>query len=209
MLEEELSGYIEGCKKNDRKSQKMLYQSLYGLAMSICLRYAGNPYEASEILNDGFYKVFTQINKYDSSRPFIPWLCKVMCNTAIDHYRANMKKQRMVDLEKVSHSVMEIATGQKLDYEYLLGLIQKLPPVYRTVFNLFAIDGYSHEEIAAKLKIGIGTSRSNLFKARQNLQQMLKGAEGAANDSELKDAPVVPISRQFTESLFHTNTRKP
>ncbi|HRE50713.1 MAG TPA: sigma-70 family RNA polymerase sigma factor [Flavitalea sp.] len=207
MTEEELDRHIEGCKKNDRKSQKILYQSFYGYAMSICLRYAGSPSEASEILNDGFFKVFTQMHKYDHSRPFKPWLSRIMCNTSIDHCRANTKKRQMEALEKAIPPAMEPGIGEKLDYEYLLSLVQKLPPGYRMVFNLFVIDGYTHEEIAARLKINVGTSRSNLFKARQHLQQMLKGVVNV--DTELKDTPIVPINQSFIDNIFHSKSRKP
>ena len=207
MTEEELNRYIEGCKKNDRKSQKALYQSFYGYAMSICLRYAGSTSEASEILNDGFFKVFTQMHKYDNSRPFKPWLSRIMCNASIDHCRANTKKRQTVDLEKAMAPATETGIVEKLDYEYLLALVQKLPPGYRMVFNLFVIDGYTHEEIAARLKINVGTSRSNLFKARQNLQQMLKGTANV--DIESKDTPIVPINQSFMDTIFHSKSRKP
>jgi RNA polymerase sigma factor (sigma-70 family) len=171
--EEQLQQLIDGCVRNDAHSQKMLYKALYSYAMSICLRYSNNRYEASDIMNDGFYKVFNNIQKYDHTKPFKAWLGRIMQNTAIDHYRANLKVAYLVDLEKADDVCVNSVVEQKLAYDDLLALIQKLSPAYRTVFNLFAIDGYSHEEIAEMLHINQGTSKSNLFKARKKLQAML------------------------------------
>lgn len=171
--EEQLQQLIDGCVRNDAHSQKMLYKALYSYAMSICLRYSNNRYEASDIMNDGFYKVFKNIEKYDYAKPFKAWLGRIMQNTAIDHYRANLKVAYLVDLEKADEICVNSVVEQKLAYDDLLALIQKLSPAYRTVFNLFVIDGYSHEEIAEILQISQGTSKSNLFKARKKLQAML------------------------------------
>lgn len=209
MTEEALSKCLEGCRKNDRQSQKALYQALYGYAMSICVRYAGSQAEAAELVNDGFFKVLTQIHKYDPARPFRHWLGRIMCNTAIDYYRSASRKQRTVELEKAQPYIMEVATGQKLDYERLLSIIQQLPPVARTVFNLFVIDGFTHEEIAARLRISVGTSRSNLFKARQNLQQMIRADNIHTGTSEKKDVPIIPINQNASDNVIHSNSRKP
>ena len=171
--EEQLQQLIDGCVRNDAHSQKMLYKALYSYAMSICLRYSNNRYDASDIMNDGFYKVFNNITNYDHAKPFKAWLGRIMQNTAIDHYRANLKVAYLLDIEKADHVSVNSVVEQNLAYEDLLALVQKLSPAYRTVFNLFAIDGYSHEEIADMLHINQGTSKSNLFKARKKLQEML------------------------------------
>lgn len=173
MVEKELQRIIDGCIADDRKSQELLYKELYGFAMKICLRYADNRYEASEIVNEGFFKAFTNMEKYDSSRPFLSWLSKIMYNASIDHYRTNLKWSQFVELEKSAQKTNESAAEHKLDYEDLLSMIQRLPTAYRVVFNLYAVDGYSHEEIAEMTGISASTSRSNLYKARQKLQQML------------------------------------
>jgi RNA polymerase sigma-70 factor (ECF subfamily) len=173
MVDDELQRIIDGCLQYDRKSQELLYKKLYAFAMKICLRYADNHYEASEILNEGFFKAFTNIEKYDQSRPFLAWLGKIMYNASIDYYRSNLKWAHLVDLEKSEQKPAESAIEHKLDYEDLLSLIQRLPPSYRIVFNLYAVDGFSHEEIAEMTGISASTSRSNLHKARQKLQQML------------------------------------
>jgi len=155
----------------------MLYKAFYGFGMAICLRYAGNRDEAAEILNQGFYKVFKNIERYDSTRPFKAWLGKIMMNVSIDHYRANLKMAYTEDLEVAEGVSDNDYPDRNLNYNDLLAMVQKLPQAYRTVFNLFAIDGYSHDEIGEMLNINAGTSKSNLFKARQKLKQMILDAD--------------------------------
>ena len=173
MVEKELQRIIDGCIEQDRNSQELLYKKLYGFAMKTCLRYANNQYDASEVLNEGFFKAFTNIEKYDKTWPFKTWLSKIMSNASIDYYRSNLKWSQFVDLEKSDTKMNDAVVEHKLDYEDLLATVQRLPPSYRIVFNLYAIDGYSHEEIAEMTGISASTSRSNLHKARQKLQQML------------------------------------
>jgi RNA polymerase sigma factor (sigma-70 family) len=138
MGEEELHRLIRGCIKSDRASQKMLYKAFYGFSMGICLRYAGNRDEAAEVMNQGFYKVFTRIETFDMARPFKAWLGKIMVNVSIDHYRATLKASFTDDLEKAENLSDGNLADQKLEYNDLLGLIQRLPHSYRTVFNLYA-----------------------------------------------------------------------
>ena len=173
MVEKELERIIDGCIEQDRHSQELLYKKLYGFAMKICLRYADNRYEASEILNEGFFKAFTNITKYDKSWPFKTWLSKIIYNTSIDYYRTNLRWSQFADLEKSEPKFHDSNVEHKLDYEDLLATVQRLPPSYRIVFNLYAVDGYSHEEIAEITGISASTSRSTLHKARLKLQQML------------------------------------
>jgi len=181
MGEEELNQLIRGCIKHDRNSQKLLYKVFYGFAMGICLRYAGNRDEAAEVMNQGFLKVFNRIESYDASRPFKAWLGKIMVNVSIDHYRANLKMAYTEDLDKAEHISNGDLADKNLNYNDLLAMVQQLPQAYRTVFNLFAIEGFSHEEIASMLKIGVGTSKSNLHKARQKLKIMILRTETSAN----------------------------
>jgi RNA polymerase sigma factor (sigma-70 family) len=183
MGEEELHKLIRGCIKQDRKCQKMLYKAFYGFSMGICLRYAGNRDEAAEVMNQGFFKVFTHIDSYDITRPFKAWLGKIMMNVSIDFYRANLKMAYTEDLEKAEHVSDGELVDKNLHYNDLLAMVQQLPQAYRTVFNLFAIEGYSHEEIAAMLNINAGTSKSNLHKARQKLKLMILKADKSANNA--------------------------
>lgn len=170
----DLPALIQGCKRQDRASQKRLYQLFYGYAMSVCLRYSRTKEEAVEILNDGFMKVFTKIGKYDPGRSFKGWIRRILINTAVDAYRQNHKHYYAEDISVVEHEVIVGNVLDQMQYEALIQLIQHLSPAYRTVFNLYVIDGFSHEEIAAQLHISVGTSKSNLSKARANLQGHLK-----------------------------------
>ena len=172
-MEEDLKPLLKECLKGNRLSQKSLYMEFYGYAMSISLRYSKNRDEASEILNDAFMKIFGSLKTFDLSKPFRPWLRKIIVNTAIDHYH---KKQREIPVEEIKDIKNETDTEKILSgisYQEVIGLIQKLPPSYRTVFNLYAIEGYSHDEIAKMLNIATGTSKSNLFKAKEQLKQIL------------------------------------
>jgi RNA polymerase sigma factor (sigma-70 family) len=171
---------INGCIKNDRRSQKDLYKLYYGYAMRICLRYAKNKDEAVEMVNDGFMKVFTYLHRYDKDRSFNAWISTIMINTSIDNYRIRIKQLQMEELNDKHEMEDSGNILSHLNYEDLIKLVQKLSYAYRTVFNLFAIDGYSHEEIAEKLSISVGTSKSNLFKARENLKKMLTETQGPA-----------------------------
>lgn len=164
---------IEGCKIKDRESQRMLYKHYYGYAMSICVRYAQDHEEAREILNDGFMKVFAKIDMYDPKKSFKGWLRRILINTAIDHFRANKKHYYHADITEGHDQVSGADVIADLSHNDILELVQKLSPMYRTVFSMYAIDGYNHEEIAKQLGISVGTSKSNLSKARANLRKML------------------------------------
>ena len=172
--EQEIKTLIEGCKKNDRERQQRLYQHFYAYAMSVCLRYSGNMEEAQEILNDGFMKVFKKIDLYDPAKPFKGWLRRIMINTALDYYRKNLKHNRNEDLDRAEGVFGGEDVMDQMSYQEIMSLVQKLSPMYRAVFSLYAIDGYNHEEIASELGISVGTSKSNLFKARNNLKNMLQ-----------------------------------
>lgn len=206
MTEAELLQLIKGCVKQDRKCQKLLYKAFYGFSMGICLRYAGNRDEAAEVMNQGFFKVFTHIGSYDPERPFKAWLGKIMMNVSIDHYRANLKMAYAEDLDNAEHISDGILADKNLHYEDLLRMVQQLPQAYRTVFNLFAIEGYSHDEIAAMLNINAGTSKSNLHKARQKLKQMIFNADSSANGTGFSTgmdyAPVVAIKAVGMSGVF-------
>lgn len=175
--DEELHQLLAGCRAQDRKHQKALYKLFYGFGMSICLRYAGNRYEAVEILNEGFLKVFMNLDKFDNEKPFKAWLGRIMINTSINYYRSNLKMAQMDDLEKAEGFGHSDLPDSKLSYDDLIAMVHRLPPAYRTVFNLYAIEGYTHSEIGKMLDINEGTSKSNLFKARDKLRTMIMEAE--------------------------------
>jgi len=170
-----LKRLLEGCLRKDRTCQKMLYREFYSYGMSICLRYADSRDEAAEILNDGFMNVFTNLEKFDFNKPFKPWLRKILINLAINLYH---QKQRQINAEEMNDSHHELGHDNEsvlagISYQEVIDLLQKLPPAYRTAFNLHVIEGYSHEEIATMLNISVGASKSNLFKAKEKLKKIV------------------------------------
>lgn len=173
---------LAACQRQERVAQRRLYGQFHGFAMGICLRYARNRDQALEAVNDGFLKVFRDLYRFDAARhpedlpgSFRGWLKRIMIHTAIDHYRANERHQHQQELDDVTLNLADGAATplDSLSYDELLGLVQRLPPAYRAVFNLAVIDGFGHEEIAEHLRISVGTSKSNLFKARAHLRTML------------------------------------
>lgn len=180
LSEQELEIHIRGCALNNRESQKILYSSFYGYAMSICHRYTNHEEDATEILNDGFLKVFVEIYRFkpaytDTVSSFKGWLRKIMIYTAIDHFRKNHKHSMNRELNETYMHLPdpEEDSISKISYEEILNAIKFLTPGYRTVLNLFIIEGFSHEEISKELGISVGTSKSNLAKARKQLQKIL------------------------------------
>lgn len=177
---EELTMHIERCAMNNRESQKKIYYSFYGYTMSVCDRYTNNQDDAVEILNDGFLKIFKEIHRYkpaytDVVNSFIGWLRKIMVHTAIDHFRKNNKHRFTADLDNeiIQVSAADENALDKIAYEEIIRSIQGITPGYRAVFNLFILEGFSHDEIAEQLGISIGTSKSNLAKARMQLKKIL------------------------------------
>ena len=168
-----LQELLDGCLERNRRSQELLYKQFYGYAMSVCLRYTKSKEEAKEILNDGFFKVFTKLESFDNSRSFKTWLSRIMINTALDHYRQEVRRDVFDNVDAAEHVSVDETVINKLAHEELVALIQKLTPSYRIVFSLYVIDGYTHEEIADQLKISLGASKSNLSRAREKLREML------------------------------------
>lgn len=209
MGEEELNKVIKGCLRNDRISQKLLYKAFYGLSMGICLRYANNRYEAAEIMNQGFFKVFKNLAKYDSTKPFKAWLGRILINTSIDYYRANIRINSNDDLDKAEHLTDNNWADRNLNYNELIALVQQLPPAYRTIFNLYAIEGYTHDEIGKMLNISTGTSKSNLHKAREKLKKMVQDANaGPYNPGEQQTIHMVPAPPAELKISFVNNRSK-
>ena len=177
---EELIQHIKGCSLNNRESQKKIFGSFYGYAISICCRYTNKQEDAAEIVNDGFLKIFKEIHRFapaytDVLNSFKGWLRKIMVYTAIDHNRkfhnyeiATCYSEKVIDMPGVDENALD-----KISYDEIIKAIRHLTPAYRTILNLFIIDGFSHDEIAEKLGIASGTSKSNLSKAKKQLQKIL------------------------------------
>jgi RNA polymerase sigma factor (sigma-70 family) len=179
----QLSDIIQGCINASRESQKELYKRYYGFSMSICMRYCDSQDDAMELVNDGFLKVFRSLAGFvprseNIEASLMAWLKSIMVHTAIDHYRKHKNDYLVKEIEEEHYGLQDAAANalDAMSHKEILQLLQRLSPVYRTVFNLYVLDGYKHEEIAKKLNISTGTSKSNLAKARANIQKMLKEA---------------------------------
>ena len=154
---------------------------MYRRLKGVCMRYANDDDEAKDILQTGFIKVFKSIENYKGDGSFEGWIKRIVINTAIDNYRRKKVKPVVVDSEMTDRigndmedEVEDESIYQQIPVSVVLASVQKLSPAYRTVFNLYVLEGYNHNEIAEKLEISVGTSKSNLSKARLNLRKMLK-----------------------------------
>jgi len=164
---------ITACIKQERWAQKKLYEEHYGKMLGICMRYSNNREDAKDILHEGFIKVYKNLSKYKPGTSLYAWIKRIMVNTAIDFYRKSTRR-RTEDIEtaqlKISGDVDAVSLCAEKEILYA---VQQLSPVYRTVFNMYVVEGYPHKEIAGKLGITESTSRSNLLKARMKLQKLL------------------------------------
>ena len=182
---ENIRQLIKGCIANDQKHQRMLYEQYLGFALRIVFRYIYRYEKAVDVVNDGFVKLFAGISKFrtdndnDIEKIWMGWIKRIMINVAIDELR---KGNMLPEIGGIPEWVWDIPDSnreadQLLFYKDLIILIKELPPAYRAVFNLYVIDGYSHSEIADLMSIAVGTSKSNLSKARLLLQKSLKKME--------------------------------
>ena len=169
---------LDGCRRHDRESQNQLYRLYYAYGMSVCIRYVNHESEALSILNDSFLKVFRHIRRYDPERPFKTWFRTILVNTALNHLRKHKKHAMHMSIEEAHETSVREDILSRISYQELVAMVQSLSTAYRTVFNLYVIDGYKHEEIASLLGISVGTSKSNLFKAREKLRQLVTESLG-------------------------------
>lgn len=177
---EELTYHLSACALNSRKSQKIIYSCFYCYALAICGQYTSNREDADEIVNDGFLKIFKGIHHYKPAytnvmSSFKGWIRKIMIYTAIDHFRKNRRHKAVTCLDITAYKVASAQedAAEKLVQKEIIQAAQKLSPAYQSVMNLFVLEGLSHDEIAVKLKISTGASKSNLSKARKQLQKIL------------------------------------
>ena len=178
----EINSLIKGCCQNNRNSQRILYQWLHSYALKISFRYISNLSEAEELVSESFVKLFKNIQQFNFSIQSDPeallkgWFKRIIVNTCIDHLRKTQLK--VVSYDANPEQDIQIDSQEsgldKISYQEIIDSIRQLSPVYRTVFNLFVIEGFSHDEIAEQLKISVGASKSNLSKARQNLRKLIK-----------------------------------
>ena len=167
-----LEHLIGDCVSGIRHAQNRVYDLFAPKMLLVCLRYANDRDEAEEILQEGFVKVFTHISQYRKDGSFEGWVRRIVVNAALQRYR---DKARMFPIVSLQEELVEKSTGNdiysNIGYKDLLDLVQKLPPAYRLVFNLYVFEGMKHKEIAAALSISEGTSKSNLYDARLILQR--------------------------------------
>jgi len=176
--QEELAEIVRGCKRQDRSSQQKVYEMFYGKMLPLCNRYAKNSDEAKDILQNGFIKVFEKIDKYDFNGSFGGWVRRLIVNTAIDHYRKHKKEFLIEDESRIAdndkwYEEEPVSKYEGISTDDIKEAIQQLSPAYRMVFNLYIMEGYSHQEIADELGISLGTSKSNLAKAKANVRKIL------------------------------------
>ncbi len=171
--DENLLRLIKGCRKKNREAQKLLYQEFYGYGMSICIRYGSGSEEAIEVLNDAFMRVFTNIKKFDVSYPFKPWFRRILINESINAAKRRAGKFKEANIEEAYGAAIDEVVTSNISHQEVVAMIQQLSPQYQTVFNLHVIEGYTHEEISKMLLISIGTSKSNLSKAKEKLRTFL------------------------------------
>ena len=166
---------IETCLKGDRHSQNELYRLFAPVMFTVCLRYGKDRHEAEEILQEGFIKVFSALQQYRNEGSLEGWIRRVIVTTALQRLRRHTPLHAVLPVEDDTYS--DVAGSEtiesNLNAKELLALVQALPLMYRTVFNLYVFEGYQHKEIAELLRISEGTSKSNLYDARQWLKQKI------------------------------------
>lgn len=178
-----LEQLIERCKKNDVKAQGQIYKLFASKLFSVCLKYSRNNAEAEDNLQDAFVTIFKKIAQYKQKGSFEGWMKRITINTALQRYRSvgvfdivneNQLKDESIDIDEDTITI-----------DFLLSIIQELPDRYRLVFNLYALDGYSHKEIAEMLNISTGTSKSNLARARLILKEKIEQYKAGFNSQTL------------------------
>ncbi|MBN1387667.1 MAG: RNA polymerase sigma factor [Bacteroidales bacterium] len=167
---------LEGCLKHDRLSQKMLFEKYSGILMGICVRYATDIPEAEDILQESLLKIYINIKDYSGEGSFIGWMRRIVINTAITYYHKNLKHKHYIEIEELytSEGGDNSYIGSRYTDEELQKVLDLLPPGYKVVFSLYAIEGYKHKEIAEMLDIDVNTSKSQYSRAKAFLRKKLE-----------------------------------
>jgi RNA polymerase sigma factor (sigma-70 family) len=174
---------VEGCRRQDRLVQRLLYERYAGKLFVVCKRYVRQPDEAEDVLQDAFVKIYQHIDSFRFESPLEAWLRRIVVNTALKHLRKQKNWQHTVDIADLAPVLPQADESlPALYHQQLLELVQSLPPGCRAVFNLYAIDGFTHADIAEQLGISEGTSKSQLFRARSLLQRKLTPEHHVADE---------------------------
>ncbi|OFX26448.1 MAG: hypothetical protein A2033_16325 [Bacteroidetes bacterium GWA2_31_9] len=172
---------VIACAKGDRRSQQIVYKAFYGKMLGVCVRYSSNRDEAKDLLHDSFIKIFEKLKNFKNEGSLEGWVRRIVVNNAIDFVRA--KKEFVLNYDDESqfenipddnHFDSDIEEMKKIKAEIILSFVQKLSPAYKTVFNMYVIESYTHKEIADYLEISVGSSKSNLAKAKMKLREMFE-----------------------------------
>lgn len=178
---------IKGCRQNNRKSQEMLYRRYARALYNLCLIYENDRENAKDILQDGFIKIFRNIYAIDSHKSVMAWMKRIITNTAIDYYRRNHSGNEFIRLETVDRPCPEDESAiSEMRTEDIISQVDHLPEGARKIFQLHAIEGYSHREIAHLLHITVGTSKSQINRAKQLLKRRIAGYYYRSGESEEK-----------------------
>jgi len=177
---QEINEIIKGCLAGKRRDQELLYRRHASKLYAVCLQYSGNDEEARDILQEGFIKIFENLHHYKNEGSFEGWMRRITVNTALERYRSRHKLYRVDDIDTIQEPDADPDNHDYagLEANDLLAIIRELPPKYRMVFNLYAIEGYSHKEIGQLINISEGTSKSNLSRARTILQKRVGSFTG-------------------------------
>ncbi len=168
------SDLIKGCMEGNRRMQEELYSRFSPRMYAVCLRYAGNAEEAEDILQESFIKVFKKLDSFRSEGSFEGWVRRIFVNTAIEHFRRKRYLMPVTEKEENTIEGKYVSVLDELAEKDILALVQELSPGYRTVFNMYVVEGYTHKEIADMLGISEGTSKSQLSRAKVILQDMVR-----------------------------------
>ena len=168
------SDLLRGCMDGNRRMQEELYRRFSPRMYAVCLRYAGNAEEAEDILQEGFIKIFKKLDSFRSEGSFEGWVRRIFVNTAIEHFRRKRYLMPVTEKEENTIEGNYVSVLDELAEKDILALVQELSPGYRTVFNMYVVEGYTHKEIADMLGISEGTSKSQLSRAKVILQDMVR-----------------------------------
>lgn len=178
-----LDQLIEGCKRNDTQAQSQLYKLYASKLFSVCLKYSRNYVEAEDNLQDAYLTIFKKIGQFKSKGSLEGWMKRITINTALQRYRS-VGVFDIINEDQIEDVTIEV-DDDDMSIDYLLNIVQELPDRYRLVFNLYALDDYSHKDIAAMLNISTGTSKSNLARARMILKEKIKHYKARVNSQSI------------------------
>jgi RNA polymerase sigma factor (sigma-70 family) len=179
-----LDQLIKRCKHNDTQAQSQLYKLYASKLFSVCLKYSRNYVEAEDNLQDAYLTIFKKIDQFKNKGSLDGWMKRITINTALQRYRSAGVFD-IINEDQIEDVTVEVNDDDDMSIDYLLNIIQELPDRYRLVFNLYALDDYSHKEIAAMLNISTGTSKSNLARARMILKDKIKQYKASTNSQSM------------------------